>query len=89
MKKLKREKLKIKITWKIANEFARSKLSKLKRFREQKHFFKKREQKMFNNIFNDVKKSKRFKKLKNVVEIIFDLENLNDFLFECFIVWCD
>ena len=79
MKKLKREKLKIEVAWKIANEFARSKLSKLKRFREQKRFLKEREQKMFNNALNDVKELKRLKESKKIFEMIVDFENLNNF----------
>ena len=79
MKKLKREKLKIEIAWEIANELARSKLSKLKRLREQKRFLKEREQKMFDNALNDVKELKRLEKLKKTFEMIVDFENLNDF----------
>ena len=41
MNKLSREKIKIEIALKIANDLIRSKLFKLKRFREQKRFFKK------------------------------------------------
>ena len=78
MKKLKHEKLKIEVAWEIANELARSKLSKLKRLREQKRFLKEREQKMFNNALNDVKELKRLEELKSVVEMIVDLENLNN-----------
>ena len=64
MRKLKREKLKIKIVWKATNEFVRSKLTKLKRLRQQKQFFRKNKQKMFDKILNDVKKLIRLKNLK-------------------------
>ena len=79
IKKLKREKLKIEVAWEIANELARSKLSKLKRLREQKCFLKEREQKMFDNALNDIKELKRLKELKKTFEMIVDFENLNDF----------
>ena len=48
MNKLNREETKIEIALKIANNLIRSKLFKLKRFREQKRFLKDREQKMFD-----------------------------------------
>ena len=69
MTKFEKNKLKIKIVWKIANELTRSKQLKLKRFREQKRFLKKREQTMFDKSLNNVKQLKRFKKLKKIDEI--------------------
>ena len=79
MNKLSREKMKIEIALKIASDLIRSKLFKLKRFREQKRFLKNREQKMFDKDFDDVKKLKRLKTMKQVAKEIVDLENLNDF----------
>ena len=73
LEKLKREKLKIETVWKVVNEIARAKLVKLKRFRQQKKFFKNREQKIFDKNLNNVKKLKRLKFLKsfNYVKIVF------------------
>ena len=84
MTKLERKKLKIEIVWEIANELTRLKQSKLKRFREQKRFLKKREQIMFDKSLNNVKQLKRLKKLKKIDEIkrkideIFSLNKLFD-----------
>ena len=86
MNKLSREKTKIEIALKIASDLIRSKLFKLKRFREQKRFLKNREQKMFDKDFDDVKKLKRLKAIKKVAKKIVDLENLNNFFFRCFVV---
>ena len=78
--KLKREKSKIETIWKIVIELVRIKLVKFKRFRQQKKFFKNREQKMFNKSLNNVKKLKRLKFLKilNQIEIAL-IVFLNDF----------
>ena len=86
-----REKTKIEIVLKIAltiaNDLMRSKLFKLKRFREQKRFLKNREQKMFDKNFDDVKKLKRLKTMKKVAKKIVDLGKFERFLcFRCFIV---
>ena len=67
--KFEKNELKIEIVWEIANELTRSKQSKLKRFREQKRFLKKREQTMFDKSLNNVKQLKRLKKLKKIDEI--------------------
>ena len=61
----------------------RSKQLKLKRFREQKRFLKKREQTMFDKSLNNVKQLKRLKKLKKIDEIeqkIDEMFFLNKFL---------
>ena len=83
MTRLEKKKLKNKIVWKIANELTRSKQLKLKRFREQKRFLKKREQTMFDKSLNNVKQLKRLKKLKKIDEIeqkIDEMFFLNKFL---------
>ena len=69
LEKLKREKSKIETTWKVVIELVRIKFVKFKRFRQQKIFFKNREQKMFNKDLNDVKKLKRFEFLKTLNQI--------------------
>ena len=65
LEKLKREELKTEAVWEAVNEIARAKLVKLKRLRQQKKFFKDREQKMFDKDLNDVEELKRLKSLKN------------------------
>ena len=61
--KLKREKLKTKIAWKVAVKFARIKQSKLKRLCQQKRFLKKREQKIFEKNCSTWKNWKKLLKL--------------------------
>ena len=74
-----REKIKIKIVLKIANDLIRSKLFKLKRFREQKRVLKKRERKMFDKNFDDVKKLKRLKTMKKVAKKIVETQLIEFF----------
>ena len=83
LEKLEREKLKIEAAWKAVNEIARAKLVKLKRFRQQKKFFKDREQKMFDKDLNDVEELKRLKSLKSLdhTEIAFAASSFLDEFF--------
>ena len=81
MKKLKREKLKIEIAWKLANEIARVKQVKLKRLRAQKRLLKKKEQTMFDKELSNVKEFQRLEDLNKVVDVkrsIFFVAFLND-----------
>ena len=60
----------------------RSKQLKLKRFREQKRFLKKREQTIFDKSLNNVKQLKRLKKkideIERKIDEIFSLNKLLD-----------
>ena len=76
MIKLKRAKLKTETVWKtileqsrLIIEIVRTKQVKLKRLRQQKKFFKQKEQKIFDMNLSNVKELKRLKNLKKTAEI--------------------